>query len=88
MPLLLFCNINRSYIFRRGLNVSEIAEMCWMLQRHEKRKSGFPVNPCRKDKVDDMKANKRDVRRTINLARGYDRNLCGRDFLICYGSVS
>lgn len=35
-----------------------------------------------------MKANKRDVRRTINLARGYDRNLCGRGFLICYGSVS
>ena len=33
-----------------------------------------------------MKANKRDVRRVINLARGYDRNLCGRDFLICYGS--
>lgn len=33
-----------------------------------------------------MKANKRDVRRIINLARGYDRNLCGRDFLICYGS--
>lgn len=37
MPLLLFCNINRSYIFRRGLDVFEIAEMCWMLQRHEKR---------------------------------------------------
>lgn len=33
-----------------------------------------------------MKANKRDVRRVINLARGYDRNLCGKDFLICYGS--
>lgn len=33
-----------------------------------------------------MKANKRDVRRVINLARGYDRNLCGREFLICYGS--
>ena len=33
-----------------------------------------------------MNANKRDVRRIINLARGYDRNLCGRDFLICYGS--
>lgn len=33
-----------------------------------------------------MKANKRDVQRIINLARGYDRNLCGKDFLICYGS--
>lgn len=33
-----------------------------------------------------MKANKRDARRVINLARGYDRNLCGKDFLICYGS--
>lgn len=33
-----------------------------------------------------MEANKRDVRRVINLARGYDRNLCGKDFLICYGS--
>lgn len=88
MPLLLFCNINRSYIFRRGLDVSEIAEICWMPRRHKKGKSSFSVDPCRKDKVDDMKANKRDVRRIINLARGYDRNLCGRDFLICYGSVS
>lgn len=33
-----------------------------------------------------MKANKRDARRVINLAQGYDRNLCGKDFLICYGS--
>lgn len=33
-----------------------------------------------------MKANKRDVRRVINLARGYDHNLCGKDFLIYYGS--
>lgn len=33
-----------------------------------------------------MKANKKDVRRVINLARGYDHNLCGKDFLICYGS--
>ena len=35
-----------------------------------------------------MKANKRDIQRIIKLARGYDRNLCGRDFLICYCSVS
>lgn len=33
-----------------------------------------------------MKANERDVRRVINLARGYDHNLCGKDFLIYYGS--
>lgn len=33
-----------------------------------------------------MKANKRDARLVINLAQGYDRNLCGKDFLICYGS--
>lgn len=32
-----------------------------------------------------MKANNRDVQRISNLARGYDRNLCGKDFLICYG---
>ena len=32
-----------------------------------------------------MKANNRDVQRISNLARGYERNLCGRDFLICYG---
>lgn len=52
MPLLLFCNINRSYIFRRGLDVFEIAEMCWMLQRHEKRNAcvenvGVRVTPRR-----------------------------------------
>lgn len=41
MPLLLFCQINRSYIFRRALDVSEIAEMFWMPRRHEKRKSQF-----------------------------------------------
>lgn len=35
-----------------------------------------------------MKANKRDAWRIINLARGYDRNLFDRDFLICYGPVS
>lgn len=32
-----------------------------------------------------MKADNRDVQRISNLARGYDRNLCGKDFLICYG---
>lgn len=32
-----------------------------------------------------MKANNRDVQRISNLAKGYDRNLCGKDFLICYG---
>lgn len=32
-----------------------------------------------------MKANNRDVQRISNLARGYERNLCGKDFLICYG---
>lgn len=62
MPLLLFCNFTRLYIFRRGLDVSEIAEMCRLTRRHEKRKSGLSVNPCRKDREDDMKANKRDVR--------------------------
>lgn len=61
--------------------------MCWM-PRHEKMKSSFSVNPCRIDKEDDMKANKRDAWRIINLARGYDRNLFDRDFLICYGPVS
>lgn len=32
-----------------------------------------------------MKANNRDVQRISNLAKGYERNLCGKDFLICYG---
>lgn len=32
-----------------------------------------------------MKADNRDVQRISNLAKGYDRNLCGKDFLICYG---
>ena len=32
-----------------------------------------------------MKADNRDVQRITNLAKGYDRNLCGKDFLICYG---
>lgn len=32
-----------------------------------------------------MKANNRDVQRISNLAKGYERNPCGKDFLICYG---
>lgn len=32
-----------------------------------------------------MKANNRDVQRISNLAKGYERNLCGKDFLICFG---
>lgn len=32
-----------------------------------------------------MRADDRDVQRISNLAKGYDRNLCGKDFLICYG---
>ena len=47
MPLLLFCHINMSYMFRRGLDVSEIAEMCWKPRRHMKRKSSFSVNQFR-----------------------------------------
>ena len=32
-----------------------------------------------------MRADDRVVQRISNLAKGYDRNLCGKDFLICYG---
>lgn len=46
----------------------------------------MPGHPCRKDKEATLKANERDIQRVINLARGYDHNLCGKDFLIYYGS--